>query len=108
MAGLFLMNHPESMPFDLPGCLKETARLQSRLRQTGGVDVWDTDTHFMLARLRMGKASALKDYLAREHGILIRDASNFDGLDATYFRISTQLPQNNEQLIKAIQQWIEK
>ena len=108
MAGLFLMNHPEAMPFDLPGCLKETARLQSRLRQTGGVDVWDTDTHFMLARLRMGKASALKDYLAREHGILIRDASNFDGLDATYFRISTQLPQNNEQLIKAIQQWIEK
>lgn len=33
MAGLFLMNHPEAMPFDLPGCLKETARLQSRLRK---------------------------------------------------------------------------
>jgi threonine-phosphate decarboxylase len=60
----------------------------------------------MLARLRMGKASALKDYLAREHGILIRDASNFEGLDAGFFRIAVQTSEENNQLIKAIESWI--
>ena len=60
----------------------------------------------MLIRLRYGKASALKDYLANEHGILIRDASNFEGLDEHFFRIATQTPEENDQLVKAIQQWI--
>ena len=107
LAGKFLLDHPEAVPFDLAGCLKETARLQALLRQTGCMDVWDTDTHFSLVHLRMGKAAALKDYLAQEHGLLIRDASNFEGLDATYFRLSTQQAADNERLVKAIRQWFE-
>lgn len=107
LAGMFLLDHPEAVSFDLPGCLKETSRLQSLLRQTGGMDIWDTDTHFSLVHLRMGKASALKDYLANEHGLLIRDASNFEGLDNTYFRISTQLAEDNDKLAEAIRQWFE-
>lgn len=107
LAGLFLLEHPEAMPFNLVECLKETARLQALLRRTGGMDVWDTDTHFMLVRLRIGKAAALKDYLALEHGLLIRDASNFEGLDGAYFRISTQQPEDNERLVNAIGQWME-
>ena len=107
MAGLFLMKHPETIPFNLQDCLDETVRLQSKLRQMGGMDVWDTHTHFMLIRLRTGYASALKDYLANEHGILIRDASNFEGLDATYFRLSTQRPEENERLVNAIRLWLE-
>ena len=35
----------------------------------------------MLVQLRMGKASALKEYLAGERGMLIRDASNYAELD---------------------------
>ena len=107
LAGLFLLGHPEPMPFPLTDCLEETARLQALLRRTGGMDVWDTDTHFMLVRLRMGKAAALKEYLALEHGLLIRDASNFEGLDGAYFRISTQQPEDNERLVNAIGQWME-
>lgn len=107
MAGMYLAEHPEAIPFDLPKCLEETARLQALLQGRGGMDVWDTDTHFMLVRLRMGRSSALKEYLANEHGILIRDASNFEGLDHSYFRISTQLPEENERLTEAIEQWFE-
>lgn len=44
----------------------------------------------MLVQLRMGKAAALKEYLATEQGILIRDASNFEGLNEHFFRIATQ------------------
>lgn len=107
LAGLFLWEHPEAIPFHLEECLEETARLQTLLRRTGGMDVWDTDTHFILVRLRMGKAAALKNYLALEHGLLIRDASNFEGLDGAYFRISTQRPEDNERLVNAIGQWME-
>lgn len=106
MAGMFLLDRPDAMPFDIAGCLKETARLQALLRAAGGMDVWDTETHFMLVRLRLGQASALKEYLANEHGLLIRDASNFEGLDSTYFRVSTQRPEENGRLAEAVRQWL--
>ena len=50
----------------------------------------------------MGRASALKDYLAGEYGILIRDASNFAGLNEQFFRIATQTPEENDRLVAAI------
>ena len=60
----------------------------------------------MLVRLRIGKASALKNYLANEHGILIRDASNFEGLDEHFFRIAAQTVEENDRLVQAIEQWL--
>lgn len=59
----------------------------------------------MLLRLRIGKASALKEYLAGEHGMLIRDASNFEGLDERFFRIAAQTPEENDRLVEAVGQW---
>ena len=56
----------------------------------GGMEVWASDTHYMLVQLRMGRAAALKEYLAGECGILIRDASNFEGLNEHFFRIAKQ------------------
>ena len=55
----------------------------------------------------MGKAAALKDFLAVNHGILIRDASNFEGLDERFFRIATQTPEENDKLVEAVNGWIE-
>ena len=83
------------------------ARLRKLLQATGRIEAWETDTHFLLGRLRNGQASALKRYLAEEHGILIRDASNFEGLDKTFFRMSTQRPEDNDRLAEAIAQWFE-
>ena len=54
---------------------------------------------------RPDTATLLKEFLALEHGILIRDASNFEGLDSSYFRIAVQTPQENDELIKALKQW---
>lgn len=50
----------------------------------------------------------MKDYLAGEHGILIRDASNFDGLNEHFFRIAAQSREENDRLVKAIGQWLEE
>ena len=105
-AGLFLLENDVPEPVDVAAYLQETARLGKALKTVGGLDVWDTQTHFMLVQLRMGKASALKEYLAREHGILIRDASNFAGLDERFFRIATQTPEENDRLVAAIEEFM--
>ncbi len=44
----------------------------------------------------------LKQYLREEHRILIRDASNFRGLDRHYFRVNTLTEYENEKLIKVL------
>ena len=38
--------------------------------------------------------------------ILIRDASNFEGLDERFFRIATQTPEENDELVGAIAKWM--
>lgn len=107
-AGLHLLEHDVPNPLDMAAYLQETNRLRTSLEALGGLEAWATETHFMLVRLRFGKASALKDYLATKHGILIRDASNFDGLDEHFFRIATQTREENNLLIDAIAQWFEE
>lgn len=103
-AGKFLLrNSPE---FGLSQLLTETDRVASALKAISGIEVANSTTHFLLCRLRSGKAAALKEYLARERGLLIRDASNFEGLDASFFRIATQEPEANDLLINALKQWI--
>lgn len=104
-AGLYLVEHPETGPIDLDALLAETQRLRSALDALPGVSVRPTQTHFMLAALEKGRACDLKDTLARRHGLLIRDASNFEGLDETYFRIATQTPAENDSLVAAIAEW---
>lgn len=101
-AGLFLLADDVLELPDMAVYLQETERLGKALKAVGGLDVWDTQTHFMLVRLRVGRASALKRYLVEEHGILIRDASNFTGLDEQFFRIATQTPEENDRLVKAV------
>ena len=62
----------------------------------------------MLCRLVHHTAAELKDYLAREHHMLIRDASNFKGLTPHHFRVAAQTPVENDALIEAIKVFIEK
>ena len=106
-AGLFLAAHPETAPIDLTALLRETARLQAALRALPGLTVEETCTHFFLCRLQKGRAAELKTFLAENQGILIRDASNFKGLDEHCFRIATQMPAENDALVGALAQWLQ-
>ena len=105
-AGHYLLEHDIKGLPAIADYLRETQRLRDNLILTGAVDVWETTTHFMLAQLRVGKASALKDWLAVNCGILIRDASNFDGLDARFFRIAAQDREENDRLVSAFTEWL--
>lgn len=104
-AGKFLLkNTPEEI--DIKSYLKEAKNLQKTLNAIEGLQVLSSPMHYFLCRLENKRASDLKQWLIEQHGILIRDASNFRGLDAHYFRIATQSTEENKKLIKAIKEWI--
>lgn len=103
-AGKFLLENGQAM--DITNYLKETKRLQKNLECLQKIIVSPTDTHFFLCKLAERKASDLKRYLIDSYSILIRDASNFYGLDKHYFRIATQSSEENDLLVKAIKEWM--
>lgn len=104
-SGKYLLNM-DRLGFDLEAYLTETKRLMMKLDAIDGLVVLPTNTHFFLCELIKRKASDLKEYLIEKHGILIRDAANFRGLDESFFRIATQSRKENDQLVKAIKKWI--
>ncbi|MDR1221575.1 MAG: pyridoxal phosphate-dependent class II aminotransferase [Tannerella sp.] len=104
-AGYFFLQNRPLPPAFTDDLLKETERLRNAVENLKIADVWPTDTHFFLLRLRIGKSGLLKKYLAEEHHILIRDASNFEGLNDTFIRIATQTQEENNLLIKALEEW---
>lgn len=106
---LYLTANEKDYDFSLSSLLAETKRVSEQLSSLSVIDVWPSDTHVLLCRLRFGTASALKDYLACQHGILIRDASNFEGLDNGFFRIAVHpMSADNDILIKAISLWLQQ
>lgn len=105
-AGHYLLDNKVFDEVDLTGYLEEKKHLAEALSAIEGLSVLSSDAHFMLVKLDKGTAAALKQYLACEHGILIRDASNFSGLTEQYFRLATQTPAENGELIKAIEVWL--
>ncbi|MBQ9397052.1 MAG: pyridoxal phosphate-dependent class II aminotransferase [Bacteroidales bacterium] len=107
-AGLYLCDHPDTAPIDLPALLRETQRLRYALDSLPGLSALPTRTHFFLCRLDRGRAASLKEWLAEEHGLLIRDAANFEELDERYFRIAAQTPEENDRLVAAVRQYLKE
>ena len=105
-AGKFLIEQGKPAVTDLDAYLEETQRLRSALRKIKDLRVFETKTNYMLCEISKGTSTDLKNYLVQEHGMLIRDCQNFDGLSNRLFRITTQLPDENDSLVSAIRQYI--
>ena len=84
--------------------LRETQRLWAAVAEIEGMEPLPTTTNFFLVRLERPCGSELKAWLA-ERGILIRDASNFEGLDGHYVRMAAQRPDENNLLIEKLREW---
>lgn len=102
-AGKYLLE--QSTP-NLEPLIRESQRVQTELMKVEGLTVLSSPMHFFLCRLELGRAADLKEYLVNNFGVLIRDASNFRGLDQRYFRIAVQSPKENDLLTSAIEKWI--
>ena len=106
-AGKWLIENCATIIPDLRAYLEETQRLRHELNKIEGVKARQTMTNFFLATIETATAAELKEYLARQHGILIRDASNFKGLNEYYFRIATQLSEENDALVSAVKLFVD-
>jgi threonine-phosphate decarboxylase len=64
--------------------------------------------NYLLVRIddRLPGAVRLQQDMLRRHKILVRDCSNFEGLNERYFRIAVRLPQENRRLLAALRQWV--
>ena len=89
-ASKYILIHPAQFTLPIRKWQRETADFIYQLSKLDGLEVIPTSTTFFLVRLKKGTAADLKQFLLDNYGILIRDASNFRGLDETYLRLSTQ------------------
>lgn len=106
-AGKYLVTHDPKMIPDLKGYLAEAARLHQELSAIEGLMVMDSATNFMLVNMDFGTTNDLKKWLIEKHGILIRDASNFRGLDNHCFRVTARSKEDDDLLIEAIKEYKE-
>lgn len=105
-AGKYILLHPGRFTLPLRQWQQDTAELMGKLNQLEGLEITPTATTFFLVRLKKGEAADLKQYLLDKYNILIRDASNFRGLDKSYFRLSTQKREENHLLVNGIKEWL--
>ncbi|SCI42994.1 MULTISPECIES: pyridoxal phosphate-dependent aminotransferase [unclassified Romboutsia] len=86
--------------------IKERTFMLESLRKNKLIEVYDTDTNFILIKLNKFTASDIKEKLFLDSNILIRDASNFIGLDNSYIRVAIKSRRENEILIKELNKFL--
>lgn len=106
-AGKYLIENDINMIPNLTEYLAEAKRLHSRLSELDGLMLMKSDTNFMLVNIDIGNTQELKQWLIDNYGILIRDASNFRGLDNHCFRVTAQRPEENDLLVEALAEYRE-
>ena len=82
--------------------LKEREYMQNELKKIKKMHVYNTDTNFILIKLKDMNAEELKIRLFKERNILIRNASNFIGLDKSYIRIAIKSHQENQLILSEL------
>ena len=107
-ASKYILIHPAQFTLPIRKWQRETADFIYQLSKLDGLEVIPTSTTFFLVRLKKGTAADLKQFLLDNYGILIRDASNFRGLDETYLRLSTQKADENQLLLEGVKIWLDQ
>ena len=107
-AGRYLLEHEAEFALPLESYLAEAERFRQAVGAIPGVKTLPSDCHFFTGILEKGRSADLKAYLAREQGLLIRDASNFRGYGEGHFRLATQRPEENDRCVQAIAQWMKQ
>ncbi len=104
-AALYLLDNARNYDFNAYKHHKEVITLATSMLSLG-IHVSPSDCNFLLAELPFGSAAELKSWLIDKHGLLIRDASNFEGLTPRHFRVAAQSREENNTLINALKEWI--
>ena len=78
-------------------------QMQKMFQEISWLKVYPSETNFFLVEITKGglTSTQLKEGLERK-GLLIRDCSDFDGLNNRFFRVSVNKPEENERLIERL------
>jgi len=107
-AGLYIMDNYYQLLPDKMEITRASLDFQRMLNDLEELEVRSSKCNFFLVKLLNRKSADLKEFLVKEHGLLIRDASNFRGLDESYIRLSVQKPEFNQEIIEAVRKWMHK
>ena len=66
------------------------------------LEVFETEVNFILAKIKKGMNSKKLQEKMLEHGILIRDASNFIFLNKNFFRLAIKDRRNNDFVLEKL------
>ena len=104
-AGHFIFDNYSGNQLPLAQLFSDKEQFVQQLTQKSFA-IEKSHTHYFLVKIPFGTAQQLKEYLINQHGLLIRDASNFRGLSKQHIRIATQTNKKNELLTTALNEWI--
>lgn len=99
--GKFLIQNGQYLLPNVEKLMHRKNKLINQLSAIPGFNPLPSGTSFFLVHTRHNVLE-LKQYLIANHGILIREASNFRGLDQHYFRINTLSDDKNQLLVQAL------
>lgn len=105
-AGKYLFRHGESSLPDAARLLRRQQQFSRRVAAIPGFRPLPSQTSFFLTETDYDSTD-LKHRLLENHGILIRDASNFRGLNNHYFRVNTLTDEKNALLIEGLEAYAE-
>ncbi|PSL45470.1 threonine-phosphate decarboxylase [Chitinophaga niastensis] len=104
-AGYYIMEHQAAFKLPLDALLADTFLLWESIKKMPEFAVYPTHTHYLLFETLTGTAAGLKAWLVERYGILIRDASNFYGLEQGHCRVACRNAADNTLLTTALHQW---
>lgn len=105
-AGKFLLENGEEGLPDASALLHRQQAFAAEIALIPGFRPIPSHTSFFLTETDYDSRD-LKSWLLETEGLLIRDASNFRGLDHHYFRINTLTDEKNTLLIQALSRYSE-
>ncbi|PTY08137.1 threonine-phosphate decarboxylase [Opitutaceae bacterium EW11] len=104
-AGKFLLAETADAAAPASENREAAQRLALALREVNRCRAELRETHFFLIRWDRPCSAELKSWLVDKHGLLVRDASNFRGLDARFVRVASQGPESDRWLVDGLAEW---
>ncbi len=105
-AGKYIYSNIQLLTKPVLPLIQERKRLGLILQSRFSFKLIPSETTFFISEIPQGTANGLKNYLAMEHGILIRDASNFRGLGERHIRLAALSREADDALIRALEIWL--
>ena len=81
---------------------KERVCMINEINKIDGIKAFNSDANFILVRFENKNVLDVKENLLKRAGLLIRDASNFIGLDSSFARVAIKNHEQNIVLVDAL------